>query len=148
VDLFYETVWSCFERHVPTRYFGCEQKLTWMTRELTSLKNNKAKASIKSRNIEKLCLKDDTIDNCANVYEKNLSHSDYQPQHSRAYDDYHARIEDAIKSDPKTFFGNEDLKKKRVGYPAVMHFEGRLASGPRKSVICLRNLYNEHIPTF
>jgi hypothetical protein len=45
VDLFYETVWSCFERHVPTRYSDCEQKLPWMTRELTSLKNNKAKAS-------------------------------------------------------------------------------------------------------
>jgi hypothetical protein len=23
-----------------------------------------------------------------------------------------------------------NLKKKRVGYPSVMHFEGRLASGP------------------
>jgi hypothetical protein len=28
VDLYYETVWSCFERHVPTKYSGCEQKLT------------------------------------------------------------------------------------------------------------------------
>jgi hypothetical protein len=27
-----------------------------------------------------------------------------------------------------------------------MHFESRLASTPKKSVICLRNLYNEHIP--
>jgi hypothetical protein len=46
VDLFYEMVWSCFERHVLTRYSGCEQKLPWMTRELTSLKN-KSKASKK-----------------------------------------------------------------------------------------------------
>jgi hypothetical protein len=52
VDLFYEMVWSCFERHVPARYSGCEQKLSWMTRELTSLKNNKAKAS-KNQNIAK-----------------------------------------------------------------------------------------------
>jgi hypothetical protein len=58
VDLFYETVWSYFERHVPTKYSGCEQKLPWMTRELTSLKNNKARAS------KKRCLKDDAIDNC------------------------------------------------------------------------------------
>jgi hypothetical protein len=64
----------------------------------------------------------------------------------RAYDDYRARIKEVIKNDTKTFFGYADLKKKRVGYPLVMHFEGRLASGPRKSVICLRNLYNEHIP--
>jgi hypothetical protein len=56
-----------------------------------------------------------------------------------------ARIEEAIKSNPKNFFGYVNLKKKRVGYPLVMHFEGRLAS-PRKYVICLRNLYNEHIP--
>jgi hypothetical protein len=61
---FYETVWSCFERHVSTRYSGCEQKLLWITRELTSLKNNKAKASKKSKDSEKQCLKDDAIDNC------------------------------------------------------------------------------------
>jgi hypothetical protein len=42
VDIYYETVGSCFERHVPTRYSGCEQKRPWMTKELTSLKNNKA----------------------------------------------------------------------------------------------------------
>jgi hypothetical protein len=51
VDLFYDTVWSCFERHVPTIYSGCEQKLPWMTRELTSL-NNKAKASKKLKDSE------------------------------------------------------------------------------------------------
>jgi hypothetical protein len=49
--------------------------------------------------------------------------------YGRAYDDYRVGIEDAIKSDPKIFFGYQDLKKKRVGYPSVMHFEGRLASG-------------------
>jgi hypothetical protein len=63
-DIFFEMVWSCFERHVPTRYSGCEQKLPWMTRELTSLKNNKTKASKKSKVSKKRCLKDDTIDNC------------------------------------------------------------------------------------
>jgi hypothetical protein len=35
-----------------------------MTRELTSLKNNKAKASKKSKDSENRCLKDDAIDNC------------------------------------------------------------------------------------
>jgi hypothetical protein len=39
------------------------------------------------------------------------------------------RIEEAIKSDSKTFFGYDvDLKKKRVSYPSVMHFEGHLSS--------------------
>jgi hypothetical protein len=49
-----------------------------------------------------------------------------------AYDDYRARVEETIKSDPKTFFGYVDLKNKRVGYRSVMHFEGRLVSGPEE----------------
>jgi hypothetical protein len=27
MDLFYDTVWSCFERHVPTKYSGSDLKL-------------------------------------------------------------------------------------------------------------------------
>jgi hypothetical protein len=50
---------------------------------------------------------------------------EYQLMHGRAYDDYRV----GIKGDPKTFFGYVDLKKKRVGYPSVMDFEDRLASG-------------------
>jgi hypothetical protein len=53
-------------------------------------------------------------------------------QHGRAYDDYRARFKKAIKSDSKTFFGYEDLKKKCVCYPSVLHFEGRMAYGPEK----------------
>jgi hypothetical protein len=45
-------------------------------------------------------------------------------------DYYQVGIEEAIKSDQRTFFGYVDLKKKRFGYPSVMHFESRLASGP------------------
>jgi hypothetical protein len=41
----------------------------------------------------------------------------------------------------RPFFGYADLKKKRVGYPSVMHFEGRLASGPEE--IC--DLFAEFI---
>jgi hypothetical protein len=67
--------------------------------------------------------------------EKFVSLKEEYQQHGRAYDDYHVRIEEAIKSNPKTFFGYVDLKKKRVGYPSlpiVMHFEGRLASDPKE----------------
>jgi hypothetical protein len=80
-------------------------------------------------------LKDDAIDNCEceRLREKFVSlKEEYQQPHGRAYDDYLARIEEAIKSDPKTFFGFVDLKKKRVAYTSVMHFEGRLASGHEK----------------
>jgi hypothetical protein len=100
-----------------------------MTRKLTSLKNNEAKASKKSKDSENRCLKDDADDNCEckRLREKFVSlREEYQQQHGRAYDDYRAKIEEAIKSDPKTFFGYVDLKKKRVGYPSVMHFEGNL----------------------
>jgi hypothetical protein len=111
-----------------------------MTKELTSLK-----ASKKSKDSEKRCLKDDAIDNCEckRLREEFVSlREEYQWQHGRAYDDYRARIERAIKSDPKTFFGYVDLKKKCVGYSSVMHFEGCLASGPEK--IC--DLFAENIP--
>jgi hypothetical protein len=40
---------------------------------------------------------------------------EYRLMHGRAYDDYRVGIEEAIKSDPKTFFGYVDLKKNRVG---------------------------------
>jgi hypothetical protein len=96
-----------------------------MTRELTSLKNNKAKTSKKSKDSEKRCLKDDAIYNCEceRLREKFVSlREEYQQQHGRAYDDYRARIEERIKSDPKTFFWICRLKEKA-------HFEGCLGSG-------------------
>jgi hypothetical protein len=67
---------------------------------------------------------------------------EYQLMHGRAYNDYRVGIKEVIKSDPKTFFGYVNLKKKRVGYPSVMHFEGRLASGPDDD-IC--NLFADFI---
>jgi hypothetical protein len=79
-------------------------------------KNNKTKASKKSKDSEKRCLKDDAIDNCEckRLREKFVSLREKdQQQHGRAYNDYRAKIEEAIKSDPKTFFGYVDLKKKR-----------------------------------
>jgi hypothetical protein len=73
----------------------------------------------------------------ANAYGRNLSHS----ERSIGNSGYRARIEEAIKSDPKIFFGYVDLKKKRVGYPSVMHFEVMHSSGPEK--IC--DLFAEFI---
>jgi hypothetical protein len=40
------------------------------------------------------------------------------------------RLKRRSKATRRPFFGYVDLKKKRVGNPSVMHFEGRLASGP------------------
>jgi hypothetical protein len=70
---------------------------------MTSFKNNTAKASKKSKDSEKRCLNDDAIDNCEceRLREKFVSlREEYLQQHGRAYDDYHARIEEAIKSYP------------------------------------------------
>jgi predicted LPLAT superfamily acyltransferase len=72
------------------------------------LKNNKAIEFIKPRKNQKIAKK------CK--YERLreefvLLREEYQQQHGRAHDDYHARIEEAIKSDPKVFFGYVDLKK-------------------------------------
>jgi hypothetical protein len=121
VNLFYETVWSCFERHVPTKYSGHTAILPYMMRKLTSLKYNKAKASKKSKDSENRCLKDGAIDNCEcqRLREKFVSlREEYQQQqHGRANDDYRAKIEEAIKSDPKTFFWICRLKEKARWLP-------------------------------
>jgi hypothetical protein len=36
VDLFYEMVWSCFERHVPMRFSSGSRKLPWISLQLSS----------------------------------------------------------------------------------------------------------------
>jgi hypothetical protein len=119
------TVWSCFERHVPTTYSGCEQKLPWMTRELTSLKNNEAKALKKSKDFENRCLKDDSIDNfeCERLPKKFATlRAEYQHQQGGAYDNYRAGIEVAIKSDTKTLFLICRLKEKARWLPISYAF--------------------------
>jgi hypothetical protein len=62
VHLFYEMIWSCFEKHVPTRFFRGGQKL--ITSELRCLNKKKTKAAKRSRASEKRCLEDQTIDDC------------------------------------------------------------------------------------
>jgi hypothetical protein len=49
VDLFYEMVWSCFERYVPTKFFRGGWKLPWITSELSCLKIKETKAAERSR---------------------------------------------------------------------------------------------------
>jgi hypothetical protein len=93
---------------MPTKYSGHTAILPYMMRKLTSLKHNTTKASKKSKDSENRCLKDGAIDNCEckRLQEKFVSlREEYQQQqHGRANDDYRAKIEEAIKSDPKTFF--------------------------------------------
>jgi hypothetical protein len=48
-----------------------------------------------------------------NSCEGNFFHT--EKSRARAFDDYRVGIEEAIKIDPKIFFGYVDLKKKRVG---------------------------------
>jgi hypothetical protein len=82
----------------------------------------------------------------SNAYVRNLSQSKKSVSSSMV-DVYHARIEETIKSDPKTCFGYEDLKKKRVTHHhqlCILKVVWPLA--PRKSVTSLRNSYNKHIP--
>jgi hypothetical protein len=107
VDLFYEMVWSCFERLVLMRFSRGGRKLTC---ELRRLKNKKTKAAQRSKASKNQCLEDETIDDCEceQLGGEFLSlREEYQLMHGRAYDDYRGGIEEAIKSDPKTFFGYE-----------------------------------------
>jgi hypothetical protein len=50
-----------------------------------------------------------------------LLREEYQKQHGRAYDDYRARIEEAIKSDPKTFFGYVPRLKEKARWLPISY---------------------------
>jgi hypothetical protein len=133
VDLFYEMIWSCFRRNVSMKFFRGDWKLPWITGEESCLKNKKTKAAKRSKASKKQCLEDETNDDCECKQLRGeffTLREEYLLMYGGAYDDYHVKIEKAIKIDLKTFFGYVDLKKKRVGYPSVMDFEGCLASGP------------------
>jgi hypothetical protein len=80
-------------------------KLPLITGELSCLKNKKTKAAKRSKASEKRCL---TIDDCKCEHLRGeflALREEYQLMHGRAYDDYRVGIEEAIKNDPKTFFG-------------------------------------------
>jgi hypothetical protein len=53
VDLFYDAIWTCFERFVPRTSTCCAQKLPWVTRELNGLKNKTTKAAKKMKKSER-----------------------------------------------------------------------------------------------
>jgi hypothetical protein len=76
---------------------------------------------------------DDDIDDCDGERLQDINftalRTKYQEHHGRVNDDNRIGIEICIKNDPRIFFGYVDLKKKRVGYPSVMSFEDRSASG-------------------
>jgi hypothetical protein len=43
VDLFYDVIWSCFEKFVPRTSTRCAQKLPWVTKKLNGLKTRQRK---------------------------------------------------------------------------------------------------------
>jgi hypothetical protein len=144
-------VWSCFERHVPIRFSHGGRKLPWITGKLSCLNNKKTKAAKRSKASKKRCLEDETIDDCEckQLRGELLSlRGKYQLMHGwdgRTYDDFPVGIEEAIKCDPKIFFGYVDLKKKRVKYPSVIDFEVLCHLVLMTSAIFLLILYNEHM---
>jgi hypothetical protein len=122
------------------RFYRGGRKLPWITVELSCLNNKKTKAAKRSKASEKRCLEDETIDDCECEQLRgeffSLREED-QLMHGRTYDNYHVEIEEAIRIYLNTFFGYVDLKKKRVVYPSVMHFEGRLGSVPDEHMLMM-----------
>jgi hypothetical protein len=64
VDLFYDVIWSCFERFVPRISTRCAQKLPWVTRKLNGLKNKTTKAAKKMKESERRCMVDGDTSEC------------------------------------------------------------------------------------
>jgi hypothetical protein len=149
IDLFYDVISSCFGSFVPKTSPHCVQKFRWDTKDyyLDSLLgpmtakvcrapghegaewfeeqgNKSCKNDEKS---ERRCMIDDDIDSCDCEQlrdEFTALRTEYQEHHGRINDYYHIGIEEAIKTDPRSFF----LICRSILYPSVMSFEDRLGS--------------------
>lgn len=131
VDLFYDVVWSCFDRHVPKSRASRNATFPWDSKCLRVLKNKSNSAAKKMKRSESACLLNPNIDNCECERlrtEFSAARSEYQLVFHSEYDDFRKGVEDSIKSDPKTFFQYVNLKKNRIGFPSVMIFENKTAS--------------------
>jgi hypothetical protein len=64
----------------------------------------------------------------------------FQHEYGRAYYDYRAGIEKAMKRNPKSFFKYEDLKKKSVGVSFEYEFWGLIC------VWCLGYIWSDDVP--
>jgi hypothetical protein len=51
--LFYDIIWSCFEKFVPRTSTRCAQKLPWVTKELNGLKYKTTKVAKKMKESER-----------------------------------------------------------------------------------------------
>jgi hypothetical protein len=115
VDLFYDVVWRCFDRHVPKSRSRCNITLPWDSKCLRILKNKSNSTAKKMKRSESQCLSNPSIDDCECESLRTAfctARSEYQSAFHDAYDDYRKRIESSIKIDPKTFFKYVNLKKK------------------------------------
>jgi hypothetical protein len=131
VDLFYDVIWRCFDRHVPKSRANRTGSLPWDSKGLRVLKNKANSTAKKMKQCESRCLSNPNINNCECEQfrsEFNAARSEYQHVFNSEYDDYRKEIEGSIKTDPKTFFKYVNLKKNRVGLPSVMNFENKTAS--------------------
>jgi hypothetical protein len=91
VDVFYDVIWSCFEKFMPTTSTRCAQKLPWVTKELNGLKNKTTKAAKKMKESERRCMVDDDISkcDCERLWSDfTARRSTYQERHGIVYNDY------------------------------------------------------------
>jgi hypothetical protein len=107
-DLLYDVIWSCFGSLVPKTSQHCTQKFPWVKKELISLKNKATRAAKRMKKGKRRYMIDDDIDdgNCERLRDDFTAFgTEYQKHHERAYDDYRIGIEEAIKTDPRSFLG-------------------------------------------
>jgi hypothetical protein len=107
VDQFYDVMWTCFGKFVPTTSTCCAQKLPWVTKELSRLKIKTTKAAKRMKEYERRCMVDDKISDydCERLCgDFTALRSTYQERQGLAYDVYRIGIEEGIKTDPRSFF--------------------------------------------
>jgi hypothetical protein len=137
VDLCYEMVWSCFEKHVLTRFSRAGRKLTW-------IKYKETKAAKRSRASKKRSIEEETIDDCECEHlqgEFLPPREEYQLMHGRVYDNYRVGIQASIKSNLNTFYGYLDLNFEEEACWLPVGYAFRRSFGIRPLLI----LNNEHM---
>jgi hypothetical protein len=117
----------------------CTKKLPWVMKELNGLKNKMTKAAKKMTESEQRCIVDNDFSECDCERLRAillLLELRIRSVKGLLMTIIVLALKKRLRPTLRIFFGYVDLKKKRVGYPSVINFEGQSGSGSQ-FVICL-----------
>jgi Reverse transcriptase (RNA-dependent DNA polymerase) len=137
VAKFYDAMNGCFELYVPKFVAGGPNaRYPWFDRELRNLDNTKTKAhkfmkEVAAKFYRPMSSTVKTQYDAASTRYRELRR-DFKSLHHIKYEQYIQKIEDNIKTDPRTFFKFADMKRNSCGYPSAMFLNDDAARSPQE----------------